>query len=376
MQCGICHKLIRKEENYCEDCINLISDMRSWAINRNPILKLGDKKPSKVYKRALISTKEDERGVLYSCDGKCLVECPKELSSSLTKYIIPEGTEEICPRAFNHCANLESITLPNSLKKIGIASFPKIINIINNSPYFKIEDGLLIQDTKVIAAISDSSSFIIPKYITSIGNLAFMNHKELNSIVLPSKLIDIGDFAFYESHLKSIEFPKGLKSIGNLAFAKCQAINEISIPQKVEFIGVGAFFLSENLKRIEFPKSCEYIAYCTCAGCKSLEEVNFYRGLEIIDMDAFSGCENLKEIYFPSTLKEIEGFAFLGCNSLEKILVPGSIHEIDYFAFEGCNHLYRIDVNTDVEEDDDIDYIREKFEDMLPSDLMDITHFF
>ena len=64
---------------------------------------------------------EDEYGVKYSRDGKKLLKA----SSSFRKkeYVVREGTEVICDGAFSGCKSLQSITIPNSVTKIGGYAF-------------------------------------------------------------------------------------------------------------------------------------------------------------------------------------------------------------------------------------------------------------
>ena len=59
----------------------------------------------------------DDRGVKYSKDGRKLLKAPTTLSGT---YSIKKTTEIICDRAFFDCINLTSISVPNSVKNIGV----------------------------------------------------------------------------------------------------------------------------------------------------------------------------------------------------------------------------------------------------------------
>ena len=64
---------------------------------------------------------EDKYGVKYSRDGKKLL---KGYSSFWVKdSFVREGTEVICDGAFGYCKYLQSITIPNSVTKIGNYAF-------------------------------------------------------------------------------------------------------------------------------------------------------------------------------------------------------------------------------------------------------------
>ena len=62
---------------------------------------------------------KDESGVLYSKDGKRLLERPDFVSN----YNIKEGTEIIGDSAFSWCKSLTSITIPPSVTTIGYGAF-------------------------------------------------------------------------------------------------------------------------------------------------------------------------------------------------------------------------------------------------------------
>jgi uncharacterized protein YjdB len=78
-----------------------------------------------------------------------------------------------------------------------------------------------------------SSSLIIPdsidgKIVTSIGNEAFFEDKEIITV----------------------EFPKSLKNIGRMAFGGCEKLETIEFPQNLEWIGACAFQMCYSLKKV------------------------------------------------------------------------------------------------------------------------------
>ena len=64
---------------------------------------------------------EDEYGVKYSRDGKKLLKASSSLREK--EYVVREGTEVICDGAFSWCTSLQSVTIPNSVTKIGNGAF-------------------------------------------------------------------------------------------------------------------------------------------------------------------------------------------------------------------------------------------------------------
>ncbi len=85
--------------------------------------------------------------------------------------------------------------------------------------------------------------------VTSIEALYCPNAK---SVTLPSTLTSIGDCAFEEfRNLTSITIPTSVKKIGELAFHRCFSLTEIVIPKSVTSIGESAFLYCNDLKSIQ-----------------------------------------------------------------------------------------------------------------------------
>lgn len=60
-------------------------------------------------------------GVLFDKDKKLLVLFPK--NHQTTSYCVPQSVTGICHYAFQRCENIEKISIPNSIKEIGIGVF-------------------------------------------------------------------------------------------------------------------------------------------------------------------------------------------------------------------------------------------------------------
>ncbi len=137
-------------------------------------------------------------------------------------------------------------------------------------------------------------------------------------ITVPNKIdgrvvSSIGDYAFAEEReIREIKLPTGLTNIGNKAFESCTNLRIIEIPEGVTAIKTDAFFECIRLHTIAF------------VGDSALETVG---------KGAFSSCSSLERIELPAKLRNIDATAFFGDISLERIDV---VKENTYFeAIDG-----------------------------------------
>ena len=123
-------------------------------------------------------------------------------SIEVTEVILDSKTTEINVRAFSGLTGLETITIPEGVTSIGTSAF----------------------------AFSDTS-----RYNSKLTTVRFVGN---------SKLITIGDFAFYTCRsLTSVDFGVNsqLISIGKEAFKHCRNLTSITIPSNVTSISSSAF---------------------------------------------------------------------------------------------------------------------------------------
>ena len=190
---------------------------------------------------------------------------------------------------------------------------------------------------------------------------------QLEKIVLPEGVTEIGKFAFAYSYLKEINWPSTVKIIDMCAFTDCMQYSPdvMVLPESLEIIGKQAFncclmyetevILPDGLRRIESA------AFRSCA----LSKINFPESLEYIGFKAFShtrlgdiilpsNCQlneegdqfasnfMLKYAELPSNITSLPQGLFSNCIELSEITLPGSITEIGDEAFLYCQALSSI----------------------------------
>ena len=161
--------------------------------------------------------------------------------------------------------------------------------------------------------------------VTGIGNDAFYNCTDLDSVSIPPTVTAIRHDAFYNcSVLEHVTLPSGLTTIGDNAFHLCWNLRDITIPDNVENIGVGAFMECSNLASVVIGNSVTTIGQNAFDHCTSLTGVVIPNSVTTIGKKAFYGCSNLENAVIGSGVTSIGSQAFYSCTNLRNITCKGT----------------------------------------------------
>ncbi len=176
--------------------------------------------------------------------------------------------------------------------------------------------------------------------ITSIGDDAFSDCRNLKNVHIASSVTRIGEGAFRDcSGLEDIHIPNSVTIIGQSAFSHCNSLTSVNIPSSVTSIEKQAFSLCSSLTSVNIPSSVTSIGEGAFSFCSSLISVNIPGSVTRIGGSAFSSCSSLISVNIPSSVTSIEGATFQGCSRLTSIAIPSSITSIGFWAFSHCNRL-------------------------------------
>lgn len=279
------------------------------------------------------------------------------LNCSKLNLICPDNLHlvSIGSSAFRECDSLTNINLGSELKNVGASAFygcdsltellfpPTVTemgdNVYDHCPGLKTlaigGPGLpvLSKETVDMEGVSNAAleKLIINEGVTSIGNSAFNNNlegfRQLKTVVLPSTLETIGDWAFYNaSALTALELPSGLREIGYCAFQNCTALTLVC---------------PDNLR-------LEIIAENAFKGCAALTRIRLTDSLRLLGDDAFSDCTSLQALYIPDSAAFLDVYASgsanvgHGCSSLKVLSIGGpSVPEItrDLLSYKTLNQI-------------------------------------
>ena len=176
--------------------------------------------------------------------------------------------------------------------------------------------------------------------ITSIGDDAFSDCRNLKNVHIASSVTRIGEGAFRDcSGLEDIHIPNSVTIIGQSAFSHCNSLTSVNIPSSVTSIEKQAFSDCSSLTSVNIPSSVTSIGERAFSFCSSLISVNIPGSVTRIGGSAFSSCSSLISVNIPSSVTSIEGATFQDCSRLTSIAIPSSITSIGFWAFSHCNRL-------------------------------------
>lgn len=225
----------------------------------------------------------------------------------LRKIILPDNIESIGQYAFTYTM-LEDITLPSSLKSLGVGSF-------QNCQHMKMD------------------KFVVPEGITEIPFQCFKNNRGVKEFVLPTTIRSIDGFAFDDARMERINFPDGLESIGINALQGCELLSEAILPNSCTDIQTHAFYMCYNLEKMRLPETLAVIP-SNLAVFSALTEISIPKMAKEIDEFAFGFCERLSSVKIPEGLEKIASYAFLNCN-LESIKLPSTLSMLGSACLKG-----------------------------------------
>jgi hypothetical protein len=239
--------------------------------------------------------------------------------SKLTSLNIPKSITSLENRVFNNCTMLEVINVPKSTQSIDPAIFfdcPALItiNVAEDNPNYSDTNGVLLNKDKTMLLLyprDHALYYEIPDSVTTIGELAFEN-TNLISVDIPDSVESIVNNAFSDNHnLTSVNISNGVESIGDYAFYNCTSLKMIEIPGSVTSIGEGVF-----------------------SDCISLETVVIGNGIKSISDSMFNSCYSLKTVILPNTVESIVENSFGNCEELTNITIPQCVLD------EGINTIF------------------------------------
>ncbi len=138
-----------------------------------------------------------------------------------------------------------------------------------------VADGITKIGSYAFYGMPNLQTATLPGSLKEISDCAFQGAHSLTDIRFPNALEKIGDYAFDDCKaLPEILLPEGLNSIGQDAFRFCTLPESLIIPASVTSLGIGAFRHCTGLKEVTVLGNADRFLY-TFEGCTALQIIRF-----------------------------------------------------------------------------------------------------
>lgn len=214
-----------------------------------------------------------------------------QASYSVKNVVIEEGISSLGANLFAYDPELESVTLPSTLRTIGESAFR----------------GTGITDVE------------IPPGVTEIMDHAFRGTK-LTSVTIPAGVTVLRTYVFAETCIEHVTIPSTVRTLDTGAFAT-SALLTIDIEEGVTTLRLTG---CDSITELIVPNSVTVLR----VDCKSLETVVLGTGMAAIPESCFNGCISLYEITFNDSITQFNVRAFSGTPSLLSIEVPKNLRTL------------------------------------------------
>lgn len=213
--------------------------------------------------------------------------------------------------AFNQCTDLVTVTLPSTLKSLGMYTF----NGCTSLEDVNIPDGITTIPFGCFY-LTGLKKVTLPSTVTTIDKYAFAYSAGLAEINITDAITYIGEAAFCGTGLKTVTIPSSITEIEKYAFTICQKLESVTLHNRITTIGDNAFAADLSLKSIKIPESVTSIGASAFATCQALEEIEIPDGVASIPAKCFYSCTGLKKAVFGTGVKSIGEDAFTKYKSI------------------------------------------------------------
>ncbi len=299
------------------------------------------------------------------------------LCGKLEQAHLPSGLLRIGKSAFVNCAALNDISIPDSVVEIGDHAFSGTAYIKDMSNW--TDNKALYINSHLIKAVTNlGNEYTITSGTKTISAEAFMDCTNLQKIVLPATLLEVGNDAFKNcTSLNCVEFEGTFAQWISVKFANDYAspmaysnfldikgaTGTIDIPEGTTAVPAGAF-KGSTISSIHIPASVTSIGEEAFEGCSQLATITVDENckLEYVGLNAFKDTPFYENawvdgaLYVGHCLVETnydiaENFvvqegtvsiatkAFYNNTKLKSIVIAEDVVYIGVQAFEGCTNL-------------------------------------
>ncbi|MBQ5693603.1 MAG: leucine-rich repeat protein [Alistipes sp.] len=289
----------------------------------------------KLHKFTISVSKKELTGVEFELVGEEITPWESETIShdgKAREYIVinvPEASNDSSGalKVAIECAGFESARISN-LKITGRLNERDFVFMRENMAvlsYVNIEDVVLCAD------YSNDTNNKLPWS-------AFNGLTNLQSVILPTTVEEIGHNAFCGTRIRSMYFPNSVKKLGQNLFAVTgeHPIERVNIPTSLEEIGDCAFQKIDKIENFHLPHTLKKIGASAFDRAGLNCELHIPESVEEIGDNAFYGCGLIGGLRIPNSITHISDYAFAANPFGGNLILPQSLLTIGTSAFHNA----------------------------------------
>lgn len=273
----------------------------------------------------------------YDIIDKAFINCER-----ITSITIPSTVKKIGVEAFRNCTALKEFAVPTSLEHMGASAFENCSSLTE----FNLPSTITELSESVFSSCSQLTKLDIT-HITYIGKYALFNCKKLEVVIngLNDSYEVVDSILYKKGQTEIIRYPSSLKN------------DTFTVPSTVKVICEGAFQNCGSLKTLIIPTTVEEIQINSIVDCDSLENITIpFIGNLPETANAEDRNTNFKSIFGGITPEQInvtvlsgtvvDNDAFANVAFVNTVNLAESFETIGLSAFENCPNLTAISFGT------------------------------
>lgn len=163
----------------------------------------------------------------------------------------------------------------------------------------------------------------------------------ITSATIPSGVTSIVANAFIGSGLTSITIPNSVTSIGDMAFKNSRNLTSVSLPGTISSFGSSLFDGCSKLASLDLSNNSNLttVPEYTCNYCTLLASAKLPPNITSVGPSAFNNCTSLQSITIPSGVTSLGARAFYKCSGLSSIICYAATPPtIGFYSIENENN--------------------------------------
>ena len=218
----------------------------------------------------------------------------------LERVTLPEGIVKIGEHAFRDCTALMQLNIPSTVTSVGVDAFAYCPGLVDENAPVQYYGGWLFH-------VSDS----------------------VTDLVVADGTVGIADLvAFSNTELKTVTFADSVRYIGLQSFDSCENLNQVTFGKELERIAWNAFSHCEKVKKVTLSPELKWY---------DVDLENDYATPVLPGTEVYVGNELLTELVIPEGTRVIRKHTYSCMRSIEKVTIPKSLKTLEASAFYGTD---------------------------------------